>query len=293
MKNHRDIVDNALDLLRSDPSSAQSLNPDLENRLMQEFQNRPTNSRFLHSRGLVVALSVLLVSGVAFAAGGGISRLRQWLFTVEVNGGVSSVRVGENGSQTMSINTDDGGTATVHVEKGSSADGSDSTRVTILKSDDNSQQEEVAKIIRRAGPGPAEQSYTADILNGYEPVAEWTRPNGGVNQVYQLPAEDGAGSRFFMLTTPDENVADKNAAPAIRLLGQTPMALVPGVKPDVQMSDDGVVTITQDDGNGRVMKMKFKSKSSVSDRANEHEPLDLNLLDGKVKIKVEEQKQGQ
>ena len=97
-------------------------------------------------------------------------------------------------------------------------------------------------------------------------------------------------SRFFLTTAPAN---DPNATATVKMLGHTPVSPMKGVKPTVEMADNGTVTVTQDDGQGRKIVMKFRSQSMTSDeRGLDPRNLDLNLNGGKLKVKMQEAQPG-
>lgn len=279
MTRREDPVDSALEMLRADDWSAETLSPDLENRVMQQFNNRPPASRFGHSRSLLLALAFVAIGGVTFAAAGGVAAVQKWLVRVEINGEVTEVALDENGEQTFTIDTEDGGTATVHVQQSTSPDG-ETTRIAIQASGDGTDEKEVCKVIRKVRTGLPESTFSLDDLGDAEPLAEWTDQAGNDNELYILPTEEGTGSRIFFVTYFEDS------DPEVRLAGSPRMQLVgEGIDTLVQVSDNGTVSITVDDGSGEVRQIKLRIAMGDSFDEMPHD-IRVQTSDGAIKVRV-------
>jgi len=246
---------------------------------MQQFNNRPSGSRFSQSHSLLLALAFVAIGGVTFAAAGGVAVMQRWLVRVEINGEVTEVALDENGEHTFTVDTEDGGTATVHVKQSTTPDG-ETTRIAIEATGDGTTEEEVCKVIRKVGIGLPESTYTLDDLGDAEPLAAWTNQAGDDNELYILATEDGDGSRIFFVTYFEDGEAD------VRLAGSPPMQLVgEGIDTQVEVSDNGTVSITVDDGSGNVQQLKLRF--AMGDSAGEI-PSDVRVQtsDGAIKVRV-------
>ena len=83
MNDHRDPVDSALDKLRSQRWTAGHHNHELEDKLMQEFNNRQSVPKFARRRTLLAALGLVTVGGVALAATDGFETLKNWFVRID------------------------------------------------------------------------------------------------------------------------------------------------------------------------------------------------------------------
>ena len=72
MNRDRDMVDSALGSLRSVQYDGPSYDPQLEERLMKEFDQTTVSRRFAHRPAVAAALGILVLGGGAIAAGGGV-----------------------------------------------------------------------------------------------------------------------------------------------------------------------------------------------------------------------------
>lgn len=260
MSEHRDPVDGALDLLRSDEWTGSAYNPELESRLMQEF-NRPQSKRRIGRTGWIIAAGALVaVSGVSFAAVGGVEKVKNWFVTVEFDGQTRHVELSGDGEATFDIQTEDGATAQVHVMR-SEAPGSRTIEATVTQDDGMSVQREVQKKVRITADGAeADANYTLDDLGDAEPIHFWTDADGIDRELYMLPAEEGEGSVFYLATyADDESVTVRKLAVASHIDAN----LV--VDPEVSVDEDGTMTLKLDDGQGRIAVMKFRIREAGGD----------------------------
>jgi hypothetical protein len=159
MKTHIDPVERALQSLGGRQWPGANHNPELEQRLMQSFENHPPASLFARHKILVPALIVLFLAGASFAAAGGIDLIRSWFLTIEVNGTVvhsGEIQLDENGEATLtlpqgSLQADGNGEVTVGLEvQGDASDGAAMKTISITDGE--------KEVIVRVGsqPGPAE-----------------------------------------------------------------------------------------------------------------------------------------
>jgi hypothetical protein len=281
--NKEDPVDQALEALRSQEWAApEPFNPELENRLMQAFHKPQSRSRFTRPNALALALAVLAVGGVTFAATGGVAKLKSWLLRVEINGQVTEVELDDNGETTFDIDTENGGTATVHIQTADSPDQGQMTRIEVTARGDGTEDHEVVKVAkRRIMTSSIRLDYTLDDLGDAKPYKQWTDEQDRLNALYLLPVEKGEGSRIFLVTT------EQDEEPKVNLVCATPRSLLEeGIEPDIQIGADGMVTITFDNGEGEVQVMKAMIKHLAP---GEELPgnLAVETPDGEIKITIE------
>jgi hypothetical protein len=272
MNDRRDPVDNALDLLQSQEWSAEPFGRELETRMMQ--QPNPTHNikRLGGASWPLVILAVFAVGGGTFAATGGVEKLKKWLLTVEIDGQVTEVEVDEGGQSTFTIETEDGGTATVHIDKSGSTPDEDMTKITVRQESDGEFAEDVeARVVRKAcvrSDGrvpPMGEPLSPELLaavDAAEPVHEWPDPMGGTAALYILPAVGAEGSQLLITHTDPEGEREFN-----------PVAVTPfpvygeGMETAVEMADDGTLTIKvtgPEEGQERELKLKLMTITTES-----------------------------
>lgn len=284
MNDSRDPVDSAFDALRSQRWAAGNHNLELEDQLMQEFNNRRTTPRFARSRTLLIALGVVTLGGVAFAASGGVAQLKNWFVTVEINGEVSQVQLDENGENTFTVDNADGSTATVHIQKSSDMDNDHtSVRVSVVGDGEHAEDEEVRITGKRALQWMPE-ILSEDVLGDAEPFDSWMDEDGTLHELFIIDPEDGAGSNLYIATT--DPVSEETA---VTLAAQTPMSLLAGdVEPEIELGDDGTLTIRLDDGLGRIREMKLMIRhAQPGEGADLDDPFHFETPDGNIKVVIE------
>ena len=117
MNKQSDPVDSALNMLRTEHWAAeQPFDPDLENRLMQDFNTHQSPRRFASPKAMLLALAFLTLGGVTLAATDGVAKLKQWFVTLEINGERLDVELDDNGESTFDYEMADGTTATVNIQ---------------------------------------------------------------------------------------------------------------------------------------------------------------------------------
>jgi hypothetical protein len=199
-----------------------------------------------------VALAILAAGGATFAATGGVSKVKSWLrVRIDINGDISETALDENGEGTFTVETEDGGTATVQVKRLADGENAEMTQIDLSMMADEVDSDaqrviEMEAIISGTADDQIEYSLEDQDLEGAEPVAEWTDPDGRTYELYILPGEDGVGSRVVWVNTQDGEATVALIATAdFPLLGE-------GLEPEIEINDDGLVTITLDDGEGNV-----------------------------------------
>jgi hypothetical protein len=232
-------------------------------------------------RFAIATAAVLVLGGVAFAATGGIQTVKNWFVKLEINGKTTDFKLDENGVGTATVQTDDGGQATIQVRRSGTADADGmTTRINVVKAGPGENQEGTAEIIRRAGGPPTDTIATVADLGDAKPVAQRVDEDGVTQSVYILPNSDNTGSRIFFRTDrPD-------AESTVKLLAHPPMQLVgQGIEPKVTIGDDGMVTILVDNGGQRQM-LKFRSTSSTNAGIDGPGEIRVDMPDGQIKVQV-------
>ena len=287
MTGQRDPVDSALDRLRSDSWTGRAYDPELENKLMQDFNHRSGATRSARPRILAIALALLLVSGASFAATGGIDTVKGWFVTIEMGDEIIDLTLDENGEATIRRETDDGGLTTVSVKKGTTPDGGETTRVSVKRTDGDGNHEECCEVVRN-GSHTAPAAVDAAILADAEPAKAWSDEDGNTTEIYFLPVEEGEGTRIYLATT------DPEGEQLVRHIGTPRINLADGeVAPKVELNDDGSLSITLDDGAGRVAEMKIKIAQGPMTEQLRPGNLEVQTPDGDVKVRVRPDKSRQ
>ncbi len=259
MNKQRDPVDSALDLLRSDEWTGSAYNPELENRLMQEFNRPKSTMRLGRSAWILAAVALVAVSGVSFAAVGGVEKIKTWFVTVEFDGQSRQVELSDDGEAVFTIETEDGTTAQVHVKR-SEESGRRSIEASVTTEDGFSERKEVCKKVRvTVGDDEPEGTYTLEDIGDAEPIHTWTDDQDVERELYMLPNEEDEGALIYLVAYDDEET------PEVRQLAATPhIEVTDEFDPKVSVDDNGMITVKIDDGMGRLMMLKFRTQSGSS-----------------------------
>ncbi len=302
MKPSKDPVDGALDMLRNESWTVDPFTPEMENRLMTQHDHQQAH-RARFNRSSVTAVScfaLLLLGGAAFAATDGISALKRFL-QIEINGKVTDIELDENGESTFEVDTEDGGTATVHVQHKQDED-SYSTTVEVQKEggmvrnedgewvpfEGEIEEEFAVAAMRKAG---APEMFT-EMREGFSledaaketPAAEWSNEDGTRRVTLHIVPVDGSdrvrvaaiGHNFHGL---DEGLS---------LVGMSMMPDQPGFAPSVSVDGDNV-TVIWDNGAGEVREMQFRSsRTATSNGRTPGIPLppNMNFPGGNIRVSV-------
>lgn len=293
MKHDHDIVDSALNTLRSG-SWTGSFNPQLEEKLMQEFDRNRSSSRVARHPVWAAAIAILVLGGGAFAAGGGIDMIKSLFVTVEVAGEQLHVELQPVGDNTyegsLETQTADGRQANIHVRRQEQGDDRKEMYVNVNVSDDGSEQQEVSEVkMQRMMPGDlgpaADQTYTVEDLGDAEPVHTWTSTAGDARGIYLIPEEAEARVRIFSVTTPAEGDA------TVRMLTRLPAGDEWLATPTVSVDDKDVITLTWESGDGEEKQRRvIKLVDRVSkDPADLQHGINLEVPGTEFKIKVSDE----
>lgn len=289
MHRDRDPVDGAIEALRNEDWTQDSINPKLEEKLMNEYRSQSPTNHSIRRRTLVALSAVLLIGGGTFAATGGVETIRQWLVQVEINGQVHEMLADENGVGIFTIDTEDGGQAEVQVEFADTPEEGESRTIRIQASSPAGEGiEDVEMLCKRqvrvAGQASPDQEYTIEDLGDTQPALTWEQ-DGTTQAVYILPNSEEEGEGFKVLlaatATDGETTVFLVAAPPVAL-PDDPDAL------NIDFDEDGMLTIRINADAGWETVMKLKVAAGEEDCPLDA-PMKLNTPDGHIQITVQMQ----
>lgn len=291
MNRDRDMVDSALGSLRSVQYDGPSFDPQLEERLMKEFDKTTVSRRFAHRPAVAAALGILVLGGGAFAAGGGIDYIKSLFVTVEIDGQQVDVElqpVGDGTHEGELVTTlADGRDAHVQVRKTENADAGEHEMRVQVNLDDGDQMTEDVNVSRRRVSTDGPIAATIEDLGDAEPVHEWTDANGSDRALYLIENESGENLNVFSTTT------DEAGATSVKRLATLPAEGFEGT-PEVSVDDSGLISIkwtSGEAGNEQVRQIKLIDVTSNNPETMHVElkaALDQAMQDSPVKVKVTE-----
>jgi hypothetical protein len=277
-----DPVDIAFRTLRSHSGPATHFNPQLEEKLMQEFAKQQNRPRFIRRPAALAALAIVLVGGGAFAATGGVEKLKSWVFNVNVNGKTFTMVAADGQPATAIVETPDGRQATMTVQKTTDPQHGEMTNVQVTTDGDNSHEEKVIKVIKGNGTQPPESNYTMADLGDAKPVHEWTHPSGGSAALYILPGQEEGAIEIFVALTNEagQTSVHKVASP-------TATMNLAGITPVVTVEKNGTISMQFDtgDGNIRVLKDRIAHHSEMLNEQGG--PVQINDKTGEVNVNID------
>lgn len=275
----RDPVDDVFKTLRGREWQGPSPDAQLEKRLMQEFNSTPRRS-LARSRTLAFALAFVAVGGVAFAATGGIERIRGWFVTLEVDGQQFDVQLNEAGEHVGVYETQDGGEAEVRIKATDDGAGNRSTRVDVTKTGPDDSMTRIVQRERQASHNGHELE-TVELPGDAVPHREWTDESGNAKALYVLPTEDGEGSQLVL--------ADLDADGVVQIARRLPTPPLPpmneksGMSVDLNDAGELVIRIAGEDGEEREMVIRMAQRRG----AGEARPRTLKARTPEGDVKVE------
>lgn len=281
MSGYRDPVDNALDALRTETWSAAPLTPEQETLLMQQADKQMKQRGPQSYRALIAAIAVIAVGGAAFAATDGVSRLRTWLFDVEVAPGTNAkILVHDGQTGTMIIEDDDGTITEIEARADELEDGGTRAKVTVRKSDDIGETEDVHEVIRVRGEGPVE-TVSLDVLKDAELLTDWFDETERVVEVYAVSKKGDKKAQLYVVTEGFEPLPDRRIIASPKVL-----ALFLETKPVVTVDKAGTIGIEFDAGD-EVAMFKFATGMTTSDDTPDVDgPIEIESADGEMRIRV-------
>jgi hypothetical protein len=289
MKHEIDPIQSALESLKSRTWTGEPFNPQLEEKLMQEFNRINSPGRTPLRVAAIVALSIVLIGGGAFAATGGIAKLKSWVFRVSINGQDATLIAEEGQPASMVIQGEDGKTTTIHVLKAASPEGGDKTHVTVNATSPDSQSQQVVEMVRREGGAPFDKQagYTLDDIGDAEPTQTWTDDAGLTHSLYIVPSADGEWMLVFRVT------ADEAGTTTVAKLAQVPaLEGFEGVTPEVTLGEDGMTTFVFDNGQGEKRVIKTRIATGEAARMADPNSIQIKTEDGRIQVDVQAEPAG-
>ncbi len=277
MHHDHDPVDRALQSLRSQAWTGNPFNPQLEEKLMQEFTKNQSPRTFMKMPVWIAAtLGVLLAGG---AATGTVALVRSWLVTVQIGDQQFQFQTDESGEGTMQVQTEDGRTANVHVQRVEGDNGAAETNVNVDVEGNGTSEQRVMRIAT-GGAGKAERIASVEDLAGTEPIASWAGADGTNYAAHLVAQKDGELQTLFIATTTadgTQTIRRITDLPAILFAGGATTEVTPGKNGEV------TVRIANGEGNVNVMKFMIGGPSDAAARmADQHIQVDPKA--GQIRI---------
>lgn len=288
MNPDHDVVDRALSRLASETWNETTPNPYLEERLMQEFSKTPAPSRFARRPALAAALAIVVIGGGAFAATGGLEKIKNLFVTVEIEGRPTQLELHPVGNGVfeghLETETADGKQANVRVRRMQKGPDGQQTKVHVNLTAPGLETEDVSEVAVGIGTaGQPDEKYTMQDIAGIAPAFQWINADGQGRALYLRSAdEDNRASEIFSTT----QLADGNTI--VRKLATLPAeATLDGVTPRIEVDENDLITITWDNGaDQRVIKLMDRVSRKALD-PDEH--VEVNAADGQVKVRFDQQ----
>lgn len=246
----RDIVDLGLERLASE-DSLEMPDPVLEERLMREARgSRRAMPRLLRPRGAlqwVASLTMFLgVAGIAVGATFGIQALKQWWFTVSVDGVETGEVVEGDGTRHVNYTTGDGVEVNVWVGRRELPGEGTQTRVKIREEDEWRVEEDVHEV-REAGPGeqlPEPERFPASIIDQAEVLHTWVDASGAPKSLLLVSEPRKAHSLLLV-----HEIDSEEEAP-VSLVLRTARPIRAGGRVEIEELEAGALSVTINDGHG-------------------------------------------
>ncbi len=290
MKTEHDSLDLALSSLRSQQWNGAAFDPELEEKLMKNFGVRGTLPRFVLHPAFTLGLAILAIGGGAFAATGGLAKLSGWLYRVTINGREVTLVAADGKPASMTFETADGKTGTIHLMK-TEVDGGEKVAAAVIAHGPSTCEETKFEALRSVWTSQADGATTSlnigevdpAVLGEAEPRHTWTMPDGQAGALYAIRDADGLGTLYLKLTGAG-NVSK------VRKLVTLPAAVSAGLD-DMQVTTDadGNATLISEtaDGQKRVIKLRTSTKMHIAPGDAAPKELNLDTPSGPVQIKIE------
>ena len=281
MNGKHDPVDSALNMLRSESWAAPEFKPEVENALMQKFEQQQKMRRFVRGPVAIAAVGVLAVGSVAFAASGAAQKLRQWFLNIELPNGETAKLIVQDGQPgEIRIENNDGTTTTVNA-LAEAVDGGDGhkARVVVTRVGPGEENQEISEVVRRH---VADETTTdLSVLEGAEVIASFKDDAGRSVQVYSTAAEEG-GMQAYVVT---EGFGKQ---PERRILASPLLArLQPGTPATVSVSDAGMVEINFNGGPGEQATIRLVTDPAALEGMKDvNVNVDVDPATGQINMRV-------
>jgi len=299
----QDPVDDALQSLRSEPWSGITPDPNIEERLMNEYRRQHTSGGIRRYRSLVIALAVVLIGGVGFAATGGPEFVREFVYIRlikitgdQVEGNVELnmvIEPDENGDGTAvaTIGSVDGESTTITVQQATpepTDDGALKTKITVgLDRNEPEDGTSSAASVPKLELTPRDPEDVGDTRrtvwittdeDGAEALApgdpdanamiwDWVDDNGLDRELHLIPeASDLDGARYSVLTV----IATDNHMRIYRKVGSFDFEGEVADVLDIIEHDGGALTLQLVDEYGDERTIELPGEAG--DRSRESKP---------------------
>lgn len=280
MNGKHDPVDSAMDILRSEPWTASEFKPELENSLMQKFEQQQKTRRFIRGPVAIAAVGVLAVGSVAFAASGAAQKLRQWFLNIDLgNGETAKIIVQDGQPGEVRIENEDGSTTTVNAIA-ESLDGGDGhkARVVVTRTSPGEENQHVSEIVRRQMSQPP-AATDLSVLEGTELIGSFKDDAGRMVEVYSAAAEDG-GMQAYVVTQGFGQFPERRVLASPLLV-----RLQPGTPASVSVDENGVVEIDFDGGPNEQARIRLLSDPSAIEKMQEVN-MQVDPASGQINMRV-------
>lgn len=270
MTERTDSLGRAFDALRSAHGS-ELPSPEVERRLRARHGELLAAPRWTRRR-LAAAALVLVLSGAAFAASGGLRWLGRWWYALEVDGQRATGSVEGAGERTFTFETDDGGTATVRVLREPTAAGATRTRIEFERAGEDGVQQEAAEDV--VGGSVERVRLPLSVLGDAPPVLEGIDAEGRPYALHLLP--DGrSGSRVLVHRVGYGALPVEELARVPVVLGREGSAVA------VEELPRGGFAIEFADGHGRELRVEWSGEPDARTGS------ELRTQDGRVRVRVD------
>ena len=232
-------------------------------------------------RALIAAVAVIAVGGAAFAATDGVSRLRTWLFDVEVAPGTNAkILVHDGQTGTMIIEDDDGTITEIEARADELEDGGTRAKVTVRTSNDVGETEDVREVFRTRGEGPG-ATVPLDVLKDAELLTDWFDETERVVEVYAVSKKGDKKAQLYVVAEGFEPLLDRRIVASPNVL-----AFFLETTPFVTVDKAGTIGVEFDAGD-EVAMFKFATAMTSSDDGPDVDgPIELESGDGEMRIRV-------
>ncbi|QDU66740.1 hypothetical protein [Engelhardtia mirabilis] len=266
----QDRVDLALQALR-DSEGLEPADRTLEVRLLAQHRWTRRRPRLLP---LLVATSAL--TGIAFAAGGGVDWLRSLWVTVEVDGARVEGPLGDGEQQALLFTTDSGGEARVQVSNESLPEGGSRRQMSIEHREDGRVEVEESDDVFGA-PVRELQWVSIGDLDGLAPIFDGRDAEGHVATLY---LDRGPAGPRLLLFRPHQ---DAGRAVVTSRLPDLPPDSAPLVECELLDGGDLAVHLSA----AQAFDLELLVRLSEGAAQAPAPPTTLETQDGRIKVRLE------